>query len=58
MWLVKFMTISAIKGFDVLIRDEVETLQDDTDNNKYTVVMAALKLYNKMVYTSLILSQE
>ena len=45
MWLGNFMTRSAIKGFYVLIRDGVETLQDYADRNKYMVVMATLKLY-------------
>ena len=42
MWSGKFMSKSVIKGYNILLRDNVKTLEDDVDEAKYGRVRCAV----------------
>ena len=56
MWLVKFMDISGIKGYHVLLTGDKKILADGADKTKEKEI-AALKLPSFTTYNELIISQ-
>ena len=58
MWLGKFMVISGINGYYVILRGNVVTLSDNEDESKYQGLTPTLKLPNKNSYNKIILSRE
>ena len=52
------MERSRIKGSNIPLRGNMETLSDNTDKTKYKEVTAMLKFLNKISYKELILYQE
>ena len=58
MWSGKFMARAGIKGYDILLRGNMETPVGDTDKTKDKGVTATLKMRNKRAYNEPILSQE
>ena len=50
MWLIKFMERSVIKGYDILLTGDRETLSDNKGKTRDNRIMDALNLLNKTAY--------
>ena len=58
MWLGKFMETAVIKGYYILLKNNMKTPTDDEDGTKYGGVTDKLKILNNISYSRLIFSQE
>ena len=58
MCLGKFMERAVIKGYDILLRNNMKNPTDDADEKIYGLATAVLKILNNISYSILILSQE
>ena len=53
-----FVERAVIKGYDILLRNNMKNPTDDADETKDGGVTATLKIFNNISYNRLILSQE
>lgn len=58
MWSGKFTARPGIKGYGILLKGAMESLEDNADETKDKEVTETIQMLNKMVYREHLLSQD